>query len=183
MKRTINDYETLVVPDEKGRQQVKTTYRGDYYEVNLSEEELVHFRKTSLVLLAICVILHICAGFIDNEAMNQSYVALPYVFGFLPLFHTGLGVLRLPMQKRKYRQDEISNSFNRMKVSSRAFVALLAIGVLGEILFLLTHPSAAEVGMQMLCIVLEALSAWMILALIQMQKKINIHNYSHTEKH
>lgn len=174
MKRYADDYETVVTSDEQGHEKKIAVYRGNYFEVALDEEGIIHFRRNCFVLLAAIVVLQISGGFVGNQGMYQFYVAIPYVLAFFPLLYMAAGVLRLPKEKRKYRRDEIGLSFNRMKTASIVLMVFLGIGVLGEIMFLLFVSVKDQSVLEYLYLALEALAAAAVYFFIRLQRQIRV---------
>jgi len=174
MKKYAGDYETVVTKDDKGYEKQIAVYHGDYFELALDKEGIVHFRKYCVLLLAAIVVMHISGGFVGNRGMYQFYIALPYVIAFYPLLYLAAGILRLPKEKRKYRREEIGLSFDRMKTASIILMIFLGIGVLGEITFLLFVSVGDQSVLEFLYLSLEALAAAAVYFLISLQRQIHI---------
>jgi len=174
MKKYAGDYETVVTKDDKGYEKQIAVYHGDYFELALDKEGIVHFRKYCVLLLAAIVVMHISGGFVGNRGMYQFYIALPYVIAFFPLLYLAAGILRLPKEKRKYRREEIGLSFDRMKTASIILMIFLGIGVLGEITFLLFVSVGDQSVLEFLYLSLEALAAAAVYFLISLQRQIHI---------
>jgi len=169
-----DDYEMVRTKDESGRETLKPVYRGDYFEVSLDEKGLRKFKSNSLLLLAVILVLHSTAGFINNQGMYQFYISLPYVFSFLALFYLGWGILRIPKEQRLHRREDVDLSFKRMKTASNFLLILFSIGVMAEIAFLLFTSSLERRVLEYLYLSLEALSAIAIFILIRVQKPIRV---------
>ena len=174
MKKYAGDYETVVTKDDKGYEKQIAVYHGDYFELALDKEGIVHFRRYCVLLLAAIVVMHISGGFVGNRGMYQFYIALPYVIAFFPLLYLAAGILRLPKEKRKYRREEIGLSFDRMKTASIILMIFLGIGVLGEITFLLFVLVGDQSVLEFLYLSLEALAAAAVYFLISLQRHIHI---------
>jgi len=175
-KRFKDDYEIVVTTDEAGREKEEAVYLGEYFQVALDEEGLRSFKRKSLLLAAAAAVLHIAAGFISNWGMYQVYVVFPYVFVFFPLLYLVDGILYLPREQRAYRRDEVELSFGRMKVTSRIVLALLCVGALGEVIFLLLFMGDGKLVFEALFFVLEVLAAGAVYMLIRLQKDFCIEN-------
>jgi hypothetical protein len=141
MKRYADDYETIMETDKWGREKKVAVYRGRYYEIDAEENEIIRFRQNSLILICGIIVLHIAGGFIGNPGMYAFYVALPYVFIFLPLYLMIAGGLRLPGEKRKLRRDEIGLSFERIRKANLFSLILLGVVLFGEVVFLIRFAS------------------------------------------
>lgn len=174
MRKYARDYEIIEAEDENGRQKSKLVYIGKYYELELETEELIQFKKTSFLLLTIIVVFHIGSGFLSNRGMYQLYVALPYALAFFPLIYLTEGIIRLPKEKRKYRHDEIGNSFDRMRTSIYFLIALLGIALLGEIVFLMLFSDKVQRPMDFLYLALEMVAFVAAFFMGIRQKKIKI---------
>ena len=181
MRKYSEDYETVVTTDEKGRERETAVYRGDFFNVSFTNGDIVEFRTLSIILLALMIVFHVGAGFIDNQGMYKFYVALPYVFAFFPLLYLALGVFHLPGETRNYRRDEIGLSFDRIKTTSRVLAILVGIGVLGGIIYLLFFAARSDVPFELLFLLLEVLTFFMVFLLIRLQRRVLIQNL--TSKH
>jgi len=137
MKRYADDYEVVVKKDSKGRDKKIAVYRGIYFEITLSQEQLNKYRVFNLFLLFSIIIVHMVGGFVANQGMYQFYIVLPYVLTFLPIYLLTVGIFRLPKEKRLFRRDEVGLSFKRMKTATIIFLILSGIGIVGEIVFLI----------------------------------------------
>jgi hypothetical protein len=157
-KRYADDYENEIVVDDKGRETKAPVYRGKLFEINLDQENLSRFKRSSLTILAVTTVVHVAAGFVDNTGMNQFYVALPYVTAFFPLLYAATGAFRLPVEKRQYRRDEIGLSFERFKSSSMLLTIILGAGGLGELFYLLTGLLNRDIVRELLFFVPELLA-------------------------
>ncbi len=127
MKKYSEDYEIVVTKDENSRERETAVYRGDYFDVTFTVGEIAKYKILSVLLLALTIVFHVGAGFIDNPGMYKFFVALPYVFAFFPLLYLALGIFHLPGETRKYRRDEIGLSFDRIKTTSRVLLIFLGV--------------------------------------------------------
>lgn len=173
MRKHIQDYEIVPTTDENGREGRSVVYRGLYFEFIPGEEEMVRFKRRSLLILAAIIVLHVCGGLLRNQGMFQLYVSLPYVFAFLPLWYMASGILRLPARKRRYRRDEIDLSVERVKTASIVLLFLLGMAVVGEIVFLAT--AAPGEGMdEYLFVAGEGLALAALAFLVRLQRGIGV---------
>ena len=173
MRKYADDYELERTEDEKGRIRKTAKYIGDHYEVNVESQDLIKFRRIALLLLIVTVELHIGAGFVANPGMYQFFVALPYVFVFLPLYFFATGILRLPKEKRALRRDEVDLSFERIKKASGFLIALLSLVVVGELVFLIGFAEGGY-NPEVLFLILEVLAGGAVAFLWRYQKSITV---------
>ena len=173
MKKYIDDYELVIQEDSKGREKKVAVYKGDYYEFNLDEPALQKFRRNTLILLALIVIGQIAAGFIANLGMYAFFVSLPYVFTFLPLYFLIDGSLRLPKEKRDLRRDEAELIFKRMKTASKFLFPLVAVGIVGDLVYLIWFASVA-IGRELLFLAVEIIILAAAYLVLRMQKPIEV---------
>ena len=173
-KRYADDYENIQEVDEAGRESRKTVYRGKYFEVDLGAEELTRFKKISIAFVALLWLNHVAGGFVANKGMYQFYIALPYVLAFWPLFYMGMGVFRLPTEKRLYRRDEIGLSFERVRKSGTAAFVLFVIGVVGEVAFMVFFAETATFSSELLYLITAAVSAVVGFFFVRRNKAVQI---------
>lgn len=174
MKRYADDYENIITTDENGNEKKVPVYRGKYYQVSLDTEGLARYKKNILLVLAAILVFHIAAGFVGNPGMYRLYVALPYVIALAPLYNAATGVLRVPREVRKYRRDEVGLSFERIKTAVFFLTGVLAAGLLGEIIFLLTSTTEAGRGLEYIYLSLESLAVGATFFAIQLQKNARV---------
>ena len=174
MRKYVGDYETKIKEDEEGNEVKEVVYTGEYFELSVNEADLKKFKRNSLLLVGAIILLHVGAGFVGNQGMFTFYVSLPYVFVFLSLYFTALGILRLPQKTQNLRRDEIGLSFDRMRSAGRFLLVLLAASVLGEIFYLVFFSSGGLNG-EGLFLTLEVLAGAAAFVLIQSQKAIKVH--------
>ncbi len=169
MKKYVDDYDTIITTDETGREKEETVYRGAYFAFTSDRLGIVQFKRVSLLLMAGFVIFQVASGFVNGRGMFQLYIALPYAFAFFPLIYLTEAVLRLPNKKRLYRRDEIERSFDRMKIASYVLMAVLGLGLLGEIAFLLFGLRKGEFTLDLYYLALQLLAALSVFFLIRIQ--------------
>ena len=172
MRKYKDDYELVATEDENGKETLRPVYRGGYFEVSLDEQGLLKLRRTSLILLVPILGLQIAAGFLNNQGMYQFYISLPYVFSLISLFYFGWGILQIPKEKRPYRREEVDLSFNRMKSSSRILLILLAIGIIGELIFLIFFSAGVDMVLEFIFLLLEVLAVIAVFFQIRLLKPI-----------
>jgi hypothetical protein len=173
MRKYREDYEIVYEDDGKGGEKKSARYIGNYFEVDINQSELVKFRRNSLILLALVIMLHIAGGFIGNRGMYAFYIVLPYVFTFLPLYFLTDGVLRLPKEKREFRRDEVELSFDRTKQASIYLLIILIMAAVGEIIFLLFFTNVRN-NLEFLFLSLESLAVVAAYWLLRLQNVINV---------
>jgi amino acid transporter len=166
------DYELVPQVDARGREKQTAVYRGRYFELEAGGPGLSRFKRLCLLLTAVLFLLHAAGGFVNNPGMFQAYVSLPYVAAFFPLLYLAAGVLHLPKEKPRYRRDEIGLSLWRMQSSSRILLAALALGLLGETVFLLFVSAGQAPGRELLYLGLEGLALAAGVGLVRLERKM-----------
>ncbi|MDY6847040.1 MAG: hypothetical protein SVP52_07880 [Chloroflexota bacterium] len=174
MRKYADDYEIVYEDDGKGGEKKVARYIGRFFEVDIKGSELVKFRRNSLILLALVILLHIAGGFIGNRGMYAFYIVLPYVFSFLPLYFLVDSALRLPKEKRSFRREEVELSFDRMKKASVYLFIFLVMVAVGEIIFLLFFANDNN-NLEFLFLTLESFAIIAAYLLLRLQTSINIH--------
>lgn len=173
MRKYIKDYENVVQIDEFGFERKVPVYIGQYFEVNLDETQLRRVRGFILLLIGLIVIGQLAVGFIANKAMYSFYISLPYVFSFLPLFFLIDSALQIPKEKRDYKREEVELSFKRLKSATNFLLALVGVGILGEIVFLIFFSQGFDLK-ELVFLLVELLVAVLVYLLMRMQKQIKV---------
>ena len=137
MKKYIKDYKTILSVNEKGEQIRTYEYQGDYFKLPFSAAQMQKFKVIFLLLLAGIILVHVAGGFMNNAGMRQFYVAIPYVLTFLPIFNLLRAGIRLPVEERKYRREEIGVTYERFNNHSLMLLITLGTCLAGEVVFLL----------------------------------------------
>jgi len=174
-KRYADDYENIDEVDETGRERRRTVYRGKYFEVDFSEEELVRFKRISVAALIVLWLNHVAGGFVANKGMYQFYIALPYVVAFFPLVYMAASVLRLPTEKRLYRRDEIGLSFEKARKSGTFALILFILGAVGEIAFMVFFAERATFSLEILYLTTALISTAASFFIVRRFKAVRIH--------
>jgi heme exporter protein D len=173
MKKYADDYELVYEDDGKGGETKSARYIGNYFEIDIDQPALVRFKRNSLILTVIILLLHVAGGFIGNRGMYAFYIALPYVFTFLPLYFLVDSGLRMPKEKRAYRRDEAELSFERMKKASTYLLVILVMLAVGEIIFLLFFANDRN-NLEFLFLSLESFAVVAAYWLLRLQNIINV---------
>ena len=137
MKKYIKDYKTILSVNEKGEQIRTYEYQGDYFNLPFSADQMQRFKVNFLLVLAGIIIAHIIGGFMNNPGMRHFYVAIPYALSFLPIFNLTRSGIRLPVEERKYRREEIGVTYERFNNHSLILLIFLGVCLVGEVIFLL----------------------------------------------
>lgn len=180
MKKYADDYEIVIVEDEKGNEKKTAVYRGQYFEIDVDQGRLDQLRGFNRLLLLGTALLHIGAGFVANPGMYQFYISLPYVLAFLPLYLTAEGILRMPKEKRPFRSDEVGLSFGRVQKASPFLFFLLAAGVVGTLIFIIGF-AAEPFPKEWLYLLIETGALVCVFLILQAQKRIQVSQVTRDE--
>lgn len=137
MKKYLDDYKTILSVNDKGEQVRTYEYEGDYFRLPFNSAQMQKFKIIYLFLLAGIIILHIAAGFVNNDGMRRFFVSIPYALTFLPFFNLLRSGIRLPVDERSYRREEIGVTYERFNNHSLFLLIILAVCLAGEVVFLL----------------------------------------------
>ncbi len=173
MRKYAKDYENAVETDEFGFERKVVVYIGNYYEVNLDEADLKKYHGYCLFLVGLMIVGQLAAGFIANRAMYTFYVAIPYVLTFLPLYFLIDSTLRLPQEKRKFERGEVELSFIRLKNTGKFMLALVGVGIIGDIVFLIFFSQGFDIR-EIIFLTVEALVAASVYLLMRLNKPVKV---------
>jgi hypothetical protein len=137
MRKYVKDYKTILSVNENGKQIRTYEYQGDYFKLPFSNAQMQKFKIIFLLVLFGVLAAHIAGGFMNNAGMRQFYVAIPFVLTFLPIFNLLRSGVRLPVEERKYRREEIGVTYERFSNHSLILLITLGVCLAGEVIFLL----------------------------------------------
>jgi len=137
MKKYVSDYKTILSVNEKGEQIRTYEYQGDYFKLPFNAAQMQKFKILFLLALTGITLAHVAGGFMNNPGMRQFYVATPYILVFLPIFNLLRSGIRLPVEERKYRREEIGVTYERFNNHSVILLITLGFCLAGEVVFLL----------------------------------------------
>ncbi len=164
-KKYIKDYDLVETEDEKGRVKKTTVYNGDYFHLNLEESQIKQFKWQFILFFVAAAALHVCAGLLNNPGLNQMYTAVPYSAAFFPLFSLAAGILRIPNEKRPYRNEEMGYSYQRVVNMSRLYLIFMGIGIAGLFIYLVFASEGRALGREAIyfgLVLSAALFVWII---------------------
>ncbi len=173
-KRYIKDYTLVETEDTKGQLKKTAVYHGDYFNLNLEESEIKTLRWHFLLLFIAALALHVIAGSINNPGLYKIYVALPYTGAFFPLLFLAAGILRMPAEKRPYRNEEIGLSYKRIINMSRLYLIFMAAGLLGTLIYLLIVAKGLAIELEAIYIGLTAGASFLIWLIYKRANNIEI---------
>ncbi|MBP7197268.1 MAG: hypothetical protein KBA05_07660 [Anaerolineaceae bacterium] len=136
MKKYDSDYKTILSINKKGEQVRTYEYQGDYYKLPFDSAQMRKFKILFMLTLAGVILAHILGGVINNPGMRNFYVAIPYAFAALPIFNLFRSGIRLPIEDRKYRREEIGVTYERFTNHSLFLLIALGACILGEVVYL-----------------------------------------------
>ncbi len=137
IKKYIKDYKTTLSVNENGEQIRTYEYQGDYFRLPFGAGQMRKFKNIFLLALAGIILAHFAAGFVNNPGMRNFYVVIPYVLTFLPIFNLLRSGVRLPVEERKYRREEIGVTYERFSNHSLILLITLGVCLAGEVAYLL----------------------------------------------
>ncbi len=182
MRKYIKDYKTILNVNEKGEQIRTYDYQGEYFKLPFSHDQMQKFKIIFLFILAGLTIAHIVGGVINNPGMRQFYVAIPYVLTFLPIFNLLRSGIRLPVEERKYRREEIGVTYERFDNHSLILLVFLGMCLAGEVIFLLFFSQGSLIASEFYFLAAEIAAIALGLIIYFNVKKVVISRVTDEEK-
>lgn len=158
MKRYADDYVNENTVDGKGRERKTAVYRGTYFRFLLDEQAYQKTKLWYILLTAGLVVILVGMGFIANKGMYKIYVALPYTLCYFPLLYLVMGIIRLPAQASHLRRDQVGLSLDRVKTTSLVLLIFLAVGLVGEVAYVIFFAQGVMLEKELPFIALQLLA-------------------------
>ena len=182
MKKYIKDYKTVLSVNEKGEQVRTYEYEGDYFKLPFDSAQMQKFKIIFLLSLAGAIFAHVAGGFVNNTGTRQFYVAIPYTLTFIPFFNLIRSGIRLPVEERKYRREEIGVTYERFDNHSLILVIMLGICLLGEVIFLFFFSDGSRTTSEFYFLAAELAALALGLVILFTMKKVIITGAPDEEK-
>ena len=173
-KKYIKNYDLVETEDSKGRIKKTAVYHGEYFSLNIEESQIKQFKWQFILLFVVSLALHVSAGLVNNPGLNQLYTALPYTGSFFPLIFLAAGILRIPYKKRPYKVEEVDLSYHRVVNTSRLYLIIMGIGILGILIYMIFVSNFQTLGREVVYISLVLGAAFLVWIILQKATKITI---------
>lgn len=128
MKKYHKDYEFDTTASESNNKERKYHYTGDYYSFPIESIGKNKIFIKNLFFLIAYFLLFILSGLLNNVGSRNFFIALPYVFLFLPIAYLSMGTFSVLRMEEKMERVVYDKSLGRMYRS--------CIGIVGISLYL-----------------------------------------------
>ncbi len=140
------DYEIRTV-EVNGKTKKIAVYKGTKYVFSADADTMKKRRRNLLLLCIAGLVSFFAAGFFDTGATREFYVALPYVFAFLPWCLCLLGLYHLFGVSAQMTRKEVDQSIRPLSEMSIAAAILCGAALTGTIVYwALKGFAAADIG-------------------------------------
>ena len=131
----IEDYETELIQDEKGKYRKKVTYVGPYIPFDEPAGRVrLKFILTDILALAVCAATGY-ASLVRHTTGGWLLTVLPLMVSLLPCLYLIMGAISLPMSCKPMKRDRYMHSIIRCFRSCGALVILDIAIILSDILY------------------------------------------------
>jgi len=149
MRKYASDYtlENHVKPD--GGVQTQRIYRGTWYTFQADSKTVRGLRRKLTAVTAAIIIFLLPMFLTATDLSRTAYVLLPLVAAFFPLYLLVATIRRLGMEERPFNREHRDKTDRRLRVAGVWLPVFLAIGLVGGIVYGVTHTCGTE---ELLCI-------------------------------
>ena len=134
----IDDYETELVCDEKGKYRKKVTYIGPYIPfAEPAGRVRIKFAAADVLSLAVCAATGY-ASIIRHTTGGWLLTVLPLMVSLLPCLYLIMGSVSLPMSAKPMKRDRYMHSIIRCFRSCAAIGILDIMVLLSDVLYRVT---------------------------------------------
>ncbi len=114
MKKYHKDYVFETGTGKNDKEEKRYRYAGDYYLFPGAEAEKKKIFIKNSVFVLLYFLLIITAGMLDNEGSRNFFIAVPYVFLFLPAVYLSLGTVASLKLNEKMERPVYDRALGRM---------------------------------------------------------------------
>ena len=147
----------ITLPDGSVREEI--IYKGDYYCPQWTPQQKLATKVICSLLISGSVALFILVGLLNTAGSRQYYVLLPFFATSFPIVFEVFAIFRLLFSPDKMPIDIFHNSLLRLRKSSVVAFAFAAVGMAGEMIFLIQNPANYATGELMLLLGLTGIFA------------------------
>ena len=165
----INDYETELVEDAKGRYRKRVKYIGPYIHFNESLKTLrIKFIIADMFAILTALLL-VGANRVPHTTGGWLFTMLPLLAALFPGLYLIMGVFSLPMNGKPMQRDRYMHSMIRAFRSSAAIIVFMIVVLISGLVYRLLMSDWEFLKgdiIFMICVIMAAfLSAGLILVL------------------
>lgn len=91
MKKYHKDYQLEILKEDDGKESKTYRYTGKYYIFDIKSEEKKKIFIKNAIFSILYLLLFILAGLVNNDGSRSIFVAVPYVFLYLPYVYLVTG--------------------------------------------------------------------------------------------
>jgi len=137
------DYGFETYFDDKGHEKRRAVYRGEWYSMDAQDEKM---KISVLIPFALCAIAYLIYMKFNTPSGRCMYVLPPAACALIPLVYWAMGIFALLRNPAKMTRLQKENGPGRVLRSAIGAGVLLAMAVVGDIIFIFTSPTARENG-------------------------------------
>lgn len=139
MKKYKIDYRVETEIQAKGKPIQEIIYIGDYYNLEISDDDYKKTKKIQSFFVLLIVAFYILGGLVNNDGSWEFYVMLPYVCLFLPIAYLimgFIGIINMPSIMERATYDQ---SVDRMVKTSKIVKWISSYVLIADLLFMLIN--------------------------------------------
>ena len=142
-RRYKEDYGFETYFDDKGREKRRAVYKGEWFSMDASDEKM---KLSALLRFALCAAAYLVYMKLNTPGGRCMYVLPLAACALIPLVYWAMGIFALWRNPAKMTRLQKESGPGRVLRSAIGVGVLLAMAVIGDIIFMLTSPSARENG-------------------------------------
>lgn len=142
-RRYKEDYGFETYFDDKGREKRRAVYRGEWFSLDERDAKLkIH----QLLPFALCAVAYLAYMKLNTPSGRCMYVLPLAACALIPLVYWAMGILALWRNPVKMTRLQKESAPGRVLRSAIGAGILLAMAVIGDIIFMFASPTARQSG-------------------------------------
>lgn len=144
--------------DLRGRVKEIPVYIGGYYD--FKDERFSSGKVTARLLFsaALSVFLFIASALPDPSGLRQFYIAMPYVFLFLPYLYSAIAAFSMVPVKDTMDEVKYSDIVLRTEKSAMGIRVLLIMSLIGQLIYFVAGRGSYQLWQEIYLLVFNVLS-------------------------
>jgi len=137
------DYGFETYFDDKGREKRRAVYKGDYFALDAGDRKA---KAAPFIPFALCAAFYLIYMKLNTHSGRCMYVLPLAACALIPLVYWAMGLvssLRAPEKMTRLQMETGPGRILRSSVGAGVFLAMAAVG---DVIFVLTSPTARQNG-------------------------------------
>lgn len=169
-----DDYETVLVENEKGKVRKKTVYKGVWFFVRNDLKETRLLTVSSLLLAVLAFLSTLSLEFLSYGSQRCPFVSIPQAVALFPGLYAVMGTLELPYKRKPMERNRYMHGIIRMCRAGAVGAVLLCVALVAGFVWRAVKGDWLFLTGDVLHLVFQILSGLLFAAVTFVLQKLDV---------